>query len=106
MKDIEDIAEEKYPSTIYSAGGIPFDDTICEIKRAAFISGSQYGKEWVSVEERLPKGITRVLCLCQSGHIEVGYYDCEWQSDNTFKTFKDRGYVVSHWMLLPEPPKL
>lgn len=51
MKSIEQIAEEKYPE-IYS--DIPcYSPSFLQLKlRAAFIAGSKYGKEWISVETK------------------------------------------------------
>lgn len=101
---IEQIAEEKYPfkNGHHIADGIENNNQ--KIRREAFIAGSKYGKEWISVETELPKSIERVLLLCKSGHIEVGYYDSEWQGDSSFTSMRERGYTITHWMPLPEPP--
>lgn len=64
-------------------------------------------QKWIPVSERLPDA-GKVLCLTTKGHYKV----MEWLE--TFKCWTDpggidftnfkRGYVT-HWMLLPEPPK-
>lgn len=50
---------------------------------------------WISVEERLPEERKDVLVALRRGEIAVDYYQPNrW------------GYSdVTHWMLLPEPPK-
>lgn len=58
--------------------------------------------EWVSVEERLPEPIQRVLCLTSSGLRGVGYlYKNAFVQDGVGMTFPESGYVVTHWMSLP-----
>lgn len=107
MKDIEDIAKEKYPSTIYSAEGIPFDDTICEIKREAFISGSQYGKEWISVETLPEPSKEKKWQIYSPTTLGVadGYY---WGDEYSNAAKFCNGWSmagVTHYKELPEPPK-
>ena len=59
--------------------------------------------EWISVQDRLPKNHTQVLCyfkyepegpdiICENTYHKSG----KWLSD---------GDKVTHWMPLPEPPK-
>lgn len=60
-------------------------------------------RQWVSVEENLPKSNTIVLVFVR-GYVDIGWYDGnhdEWRAsiailDNT---------EVTHWMPLPQPPK-
>lgn len=61
--------------------------------------------EWVSVEDRLPKKFTNILCFFPNkdygSQIEIDYMET------------DRGYFArefkwgapTHWMPLPQPPK-
>lgn len=43
-------------------------------------------EQWIKVSERLPKE--------------------DWVSDDKLRYGKDTGETVTHWMLLPEPPKV
>ncbi len=58
--------------------------------------------EWVSVEERLPEDYQRVLCLFESGTMEVSFRASV--KGFCYEGFKQTG-KVTHWMPLPEPPK-
>ena len=69
----------------------------------AYENKSEYRKqnegEWISVDERLPDKWQRVL---------VNYYGnvcISWQNANGtwFECWNDK---VTHWMPLPEPPKM
>ena len=79
--------------------------------------------EWISVKDRLPE-ITatekgwgdhkvqksiRVLCVCRqkSGKVLVkeGYYELWDHSQNPCWRIPGSIDSVTHWMLLPEPPK-
>lgn len=54
MKDIKQIAEEKYPEVNNGYLELKFSENdIVFIRRAAFISGSQYGKEFSFTKEEL-----------------------------------------------------
>lgn len=56
--------------------------------------------EWISVKERLPEHENAVLCVTKNGNPFIGRYDHTW------KHWRVSGSVtVTHWMLLPEPPK-
>lgn len=68
-------------------------------------------KDWISVNDRLPEKDVNVLCYTH-GDIVEGYL-CS--NDNVFKPEIDCiGYMqndvmvidVTHWMPLPEPPKI
>lgn len=62
---------------------------------------------WIPVSERLPEESTDrlsvpVLLFCGEGAM-VGYYDYR------YKGWRSRGFNIanaSHWMPLPEPPKI
>lgn len=57
---------------------------------------------WIKVEDRLPESEERVLIIENDLMIEIGYYvDSVWIEDSGL----DIRYFVTHWMLLPEPPK-
>lgn len=57
---------------------------------------------WVSVKDRLPEDYQRVLCLFESGTMEVSFRASV--KGFCYEGFKQTG-KVTHWMPLPEPPK-
>ena len=57
---------------------------------------------WVSVRDRLPEDYQRVLCLFESGTMEVSFRASV--KGFCYEGFKQTG-KVTHWMPLPEPPK-
>ena len=56
---------------------------------------------WVSVKDRLPEDYQRVLCLFESGTLEVSFHASV--KGFCYEGFKQTG-KVTHWMPLPEPP--
>lgn len=60
--------------------------------------------EWISVEDRLPKGYDDVLIWARNYHgfwkIVIDYYLPDAQAFNRFREAN-----VTHWMPLPEPPE-
>ena len=85
--------------------------------------------EWISVKERLPDyddiipvesrqyaAITKEVNICvqikESRRVVIttGYYDNEWILSNSdlarFYPLSGSDVSVTHWMSLPEPPKL
>lgn len=70
---------------------------------------------WISVKERLPKSIAnKVLVYVEHedlvGYIGYGHYEKYkgvemWYDLEHNEQFTKRGYAVTHWMPLPEPPK-
>ena len=65
-------------------------------------------QEWISVTERLPENGEWVLCFMKDtcvGTFRVlqwNYIDWQWNDENEWFDEKD----VTHWMPLPEPPKM
>ena len=62
-------------------------------------------QEWISVDDRLPENIAnRVLVVCErsNGVFYAHYEKPFWINLETDKPFIS---TVTHWMLLPEPPK-
>lgn len=61
--------------------------------------------EWISVNDRLPKNLERVLTCDEYGnmhvflHREVYKYPFGISENNT------KYYMPTHWMHLPKPPK-
>lgn len=72
-------------------------------KIAEFLYNAGYRKqEWISVEERLPEKNVRVLVYIKSSR-SYTRFDTDRLDDRGFvRWFND----VTHWMPLPEPPKM
>ena len=101
--------------------GVPTGNTCANIAEALYNAGYRK-QEWISVEERLPElngdvrtwgelkiqPSVRVLCVCKqkSGKVFVkeGFYEL-WGSRVVWK-IPGSIYSVTHWMPLPEPPKM
>ncbi len=79
--------------------------------------------KWIDVNERLPEIIAektrfeqtvkksiRVLCVCKqkSGKVLVKEGYCEWFNWSDKPSWRIPGNIdsVTHWMPLPEPPKM
>lgn len=102
MKDIKQIAKEKYPDP---DGGFWTETQKYHVEklREAFISGSQYGKEWISVETELPDEKVYVLLYHPLRDLyKIGYlFNQKWCSQ-TMDILSLTNFT--HWMPLPEPP--
>ena len=79
--------------------------------------------EWINVEDRLPvKDWCNILVYCDGGNIEATKYHSDrlyfkYEKANCysrksygkysghFMLCHERGYKITHWMPLPEPPK-
>lgn len=59
--------------------------------------------EWISVDERLPKEGVRVLVWLKGDGIKYTSIDTDRLS---LKKWVRWGKLVTHWMPLPEPPKM
>ena len=70
---------------------------------------------WIPVEERLPKSMAnKVLVYLQHEDLvdQIGYGHYEkfkgeemWYDIECDEQFSKRGYTVTHWMPLPNPPE-
>jgi len=70
---------------------------------------------WISVKDKLPKSIcNKVIVYLEHedyvGYIGLGHYEKFrgeelWYDLENNSPFSKRGYTVTHWMPLPEPPK-
>jgi hypothetical protein len=73
-------------------------------------------QEWISVEDRLPENYRAVLVVCESTSISGGtlraigsYGGGFWSladADGTMHLTKYTHFVVTHWMELPEAPRM
>lgn len=70
-----------------------------------YAKGYADGKgEWISVEERLPEEGTRVLGYDYMGNVVCYFvYGTRYWFEDGWNSAK--GWGVTHWMPLPEPPK-
>ena len=68
------------------------------------ISNGVTVQEWVSIDDRLPEnGKEGVLIVLRWGEVDIGWCeDGRWRSE--FVNEYEEG-EVTHWMLLPQPPK-
>jgi hypothetical protein len=70
---------------------------------------------WISVKDRLPKSMANQVLVWLKhndlvGYIGFGHYEKYkgqeiWFDLEGNAAFSVRGYTVTHWMPLPEPPK-
>ena len=67
------------------------------------------GSEWISVEERLPEGKAPIL-VTDGGKVIVAYRNWLYRSNSTGRlgcpANYGNGMYLTHWMPLPEPPKM
>ena len=64
-------------------------------------------QEWISVDERLPERSTSVLAYSKKyNEVDVYYYECanRWWDNDGWASAKY--YEITHWMPLPEAPKM
>lgn len=76
---------------------------ICEFPY--FRDRKQSEGEWISVEERLPESLQRVLAINTEGDMFTAVYISFVTGKNAWSTSYSCLGVVTHWMPLPEPPK-
>ena len=77
------------------------------IQRIGNIPVAGYRKqEWISVEERLPEDKQLVLTIDTQDDMQVCFYETAWEG--IFQQFHGlvKIYNITHWMPLPEPPKM
>lgn len=61
--------------------------------------------EWISVDERLPESLQRVLAINTRGDMFTSVYISFATGKNAWSTPYSYLGNVTHWMPLPEPPK-
>lgn len=69
----------------------------------AFLAGYKAAQRWISVKDRLPESTPMVLAMCSDGY-ELAYYG-NYGKDQWTNTLGTENLNVTHWMLLPTPPK-
>ena len=83
-----------------------------ELIADALIANGVTLQQWIPVSERLPEEQATVFVLCKNGAVFSGYrfndYEnaVRWRIHTALSSTKllNKGRVT-HWMLLPEPPK-
>lgn len=57
--------------------------------------------EWISVKDRLPEDMERVLCVEENENfVFISYYKTQYSTPRW-----DQNRLISHWMSLPKAPK-
>jgi hypothetical protein len=62
--------------------------------------------EWISVNERLPKHLEKVVAIDTWGDMFTAVYIMFVNEKSTWSTPYSHGGKVTHWMPLPEAPKM
>lgn len=80
-------------------------DMLCQFGTyAEILYNAGYRKqEWISVDERLPNREGKYLVCTTNGNIGVGNF-IDYYGKGTCLCFDC--WAVTHWMPLPEPPKM
>ena len=87
-RDCEECETDRLVNAIYNAG-----------------YRKQIEGEWISIEERLPESLQRVLAIDTEGDMFTAVYVSFATGRNAWSTsFRHLG-SITHWMPLPEPPK-
>ena len=73
-----------------------------EYAKRAYNAGYRKQSEWISVEDRLPEVAQKVLLFSPSDGINLGYVT----DDKRFYVYKSYPERPTHWMPLPEAPKM
>ena len=81
------------------------DDEFLDLINDAFTEDVAPRAEWISVEERLPESLQRVLAINTEGDMFTAVYISFVTGKNAWSTSYSCLGVVTHWMPLPEPPK-
>lgn len=88
-------------------------DTVFAKKRIEYLE-SQIPR-WISVKDKLPRSVgNKVIVYLEhedlNGYIGFGHYEYfrgeeTWWNLEREERFDEHGYIVTHWMPLPEAPK-
>jgi hypothetical protein len=79
------------------------NETLTIQRNAWALTAKNLGEKWISVEERLPEVRERVLIYSYHDGVNTGY-----RADDIGRFYVDKSYPYrpTHWMPLPEPPKM
>ena len=61
--------------------------------------------EWKIIQDGLPPKGKRVLCVTDTGYMEIGFQlNCKMYRGVSSTEFSESGYRITHWMELPSLP--
>lgn len=97
------------------ANGLKFNALSLIRQQQERIAELEAVQQWISVKDRFPRSMAnKVLVYVQHedlvGYIGFGHYEKfhgeeMWYDLERGEQFAKNGYIVTHWMPLPEPPK-
>lgn len=116
-KAIEEMARQnchiKYHMKNYKTCKECYETNYCacrvyEVCRNLYNAGYRKQSGWISVEERLPEKSGDYITYHEHGSCGVIYYNASIYLWNVyyFKDTQNAIRSVTHWMPLPEPPKM
>ena len=88
--------------------GVPTGNTCANIAKSLHNAGyrKQNEGEWISVDERLPEDQQRVLTIDTEGEMQVCFYKTAWKGIFQMYHGLVKIFNITHWMPLPEAPKM
>ena len=74
----------------------------------AYNAGYRKQSEWISVDERLPQATGKYICGVKDKYGNTWTVSADWSLEmkTWFGVFGEIKNMVTHWMPLPEPPKM
>ena len=99
MLEIIENARETYANDVT-------DHTENEYIREGLLNAGYRKQEWISVDERLPEPIKLVLCIWERQDDGWNYGFARYQRENVWYVSNEGMPNVTHWMPLPEAPKM
>lgn len=93
---------DDYVTDCHESGIDVTEDVEDFVADAIIKAGYMKQSEWISVEDRLPEMYEDVLCYADGHSFYVDFIcsDGKWCDDESYTN------RVTHWMPLPEPPKM
>lgn len=105
-QDNEKQAIEEMANFLWKNTLIHTEDLCHDVAETCITEGYRKQSEWISVEERLPKRMEPVL-VCVKGYLKKHIMVAsEMLEENGARWSACAGFTVTHWMPLPEPPKM
>ena len=106
-KQIEEMARDVTHSIVWDSDGYAEVNCLATAQNLRCI-GYRKQRGWISVEERLPKVDTDVLVITANGSFKVAR--CNIYHNGTLVLWMTNDGLgeraITHWMPLPEPPKM
>lgn len=97
---IEEMANFLWKNTL-----IHTEDLCHDVSETCYNAGYRK-QEWISVDERLPEPNKLVLCIWEREDDGWNYGFARYQRENVWYVSNEGMPRVTHWMPLPEPPKM